>query len=209
MIGAPVADLASHRIGELAAALAALGVREHRFLDEIEANGTRYTDSGMTWVSEGVAGPDPDATEGFAFADVDEAAARLAALIREAKPEAVVTYDDFGGYGHPDHIQAVRVTKRALEMVGDELNVRLWQRLMPGENASGVVASEGEAINIDVAPVLDRVLDAMRAHRTQIKDIERAEEPTDEALAWFALSNSVRQAVPPMETYVDPGRLGG
>ena len=40
-------------------------------------------------------------------------------IIREVRPQVVVTYDDFGGYGHPDHIQAHRVTVRAVEQTRD------------------------------------------------------------------------------------------
>ena len=55
----------------------------------------------------------------FWQADVDEAAAYLVEVIREVRPAAVATYDDNGGYGHPDHIQTHRVTMRALELSGD------------------------------------------------------------------------------------------
>jgi N-acetyl-1-D-myo-inositol-2-amino-2-deoxy-alpha-D-glucopyranoside deacetylase len=105
--------LGPHRAGELADAMAALGVRDHRLLA-----GGRWRDSGMAWLAPGIAGADvqdahPDA---FARADVDEAAAELAQVIREVRPHVVVTYDPQGGYGHPDHVQAHRVTTRAVEL---------------------------------------------------------------------------------------------
>jgi N-acetyl-1-D-myo-inositol-2-amino-2-deoxy-alpha-D-glucopyranoside deacetylase len=101
------------RARELAGAMAALGVRDTRLL----ADG-RWRDSGMAWLAPGIAGAGaadahPDA---FVRADVDEAAAELARVVREVRPHVVVTYDPQGGYGHPDHVQAHRVTTRAVEL---------------------------------------------------------------------------------------------
>lgn len=84
---------------ELAAAMAHLGVTDHRFL----GGPGRYRDSGMI----GTAANDrPDC---FWRTDLLTAATDLVAIIREVRPHVLVTYDDFGGYGHPDHIQAHRV----------------------------------------------------------------------------------------------------
>jgi N-acetyl-1-D-myo-inositol-2-amino-2-deoxy-alpha-D-glucopyranoside deacetylase len=98
--------LGPHRLGELRSAVAELGVRDHRLLG---APG-RYRDSGMA----GSAGNDrPDS---FWRADADLAAAELADVIREVRPQVVVTYGPDGSYGHPDHIQAHRVTMRAVDL---------------------------------------------------------------------------------------------
>jgi N-acetyl-1-D-myo-inositol-2-amino-2-deoxy-alpha-D-glucopyranoside deacetylase len=98
--------LGPHRIGELAAAMAELGVTDHRFL----GGAGKYRDSGMVWHAEGHAVAGDDVREGtFWRADLTEAAADLVAVIREVRPQVMVTYDEFGGYGHPDHIQAHRV----------------------------------------------------------------------------------------------------
>jgi N-acetyl-1-D-myo-inositol-2-amino-2-deoxy-alpha-D-glucopyranoside deacetylase len=71
----------------------------------------------MAWGPDGrvVAAPEtgPDA---FARADVEDAAGRLAAVVREVRPQAIVTYEPGGGYGHPDHVQAHRVAMRAVEL---------------------------------------------------------------------------------------------
>jgi N-acetyl-1-D-myo-inositol-2-amino-2-deoxy-alpha-D-glucopyranoside deacetylase len=98
---------------ELAAAMAALGVRDHRLLA-----GGRWRDSGMAWLAPGIAGAGsreahPDA---FVRADVDEAAAELAQVVREVRPHVLVTYDPQGGYGHPDHVHAHRVAMRAVQL---------------------------------------------------------------------------------------------
>jgi N-acetyl-1-D-myo-inositol-2-amino-2-deoxy-alpha-D-glucopyranoside deacetylase len=98
--------LGQHRIGELANAMRELGVTDHRFL----GGAGRYRDSGMVWHEEGHAMAGEDVKEGtFWRADLLEASAHLVAVIREVRPQVLVTYDEFGGYGHPDHIQAHRV----------------------------------------------------------------------------------------------------
>lgn len=95
--------LGDHRQTELAAAMATLGVTDWRLL----GGPGRFRDSGMVGTP---ANARPDA---FANADLLEAAAYLVAIIREVRPQVLVTYDDFGGYGHPDHIQAHRVATYA------------------------------------------------------------------------------------------------
>jgi N-acetyl-1-D-myo-inositol-2-amino-2-deoxy-alpha-D-glucopyranoside deacetylase len=102
--------LGQHRVGELAAAMEALGVTDHRFL----GGPGRYRDSGMMGT------PANDHPDCFWRADVDEAASHLVEVIREVRPQVVVTYDENGGYGHPDHVQAHRVAMRAVELAGDE-----------------------------------------------------------------------------------------
>jgi len=67
-----------------------------------------YADSGMMgWATN-------DAPGAFWTTPVDEAAARLAELIRRYQPDVIVTYDENGFYGHPDHIQAHRITMAAV-----------------------------------------------------------------------------------------------
>ena len=110
--------LGEYRVGELAAAMAALGVRDHRFLDAVPGFGPiHYRDSGMAYGPnrEVIPLPDPPA-DAFALADLDGAAARLAAVIREVHPQVVIAYEPGGGYGHPDHVQAHRVAMRAVDL---------------------------------------------------------------------------------------------
>jgi N-acetyl-1-D-myo-inositol-2-amino-2-deoxy-alpha-D-glucopyranoside deacetylase len=98
--------LGAHRQTELADAMAALGVADWRIL----GGPGRFRDSGM------IGTPSNDRPEAFWRADLLEAATELVGVIREVKPQVVVTYDDFGGYGHPDHIQAHRVTHYAVTL---------------------------------------------------------------------------------------------
>jgi N-acetyl-1-D-myo-inositol-2-amino-2-deoxy-alpha-D-glucopyranoside deacetylase len=93
------------RRAELRNACAVLGVQEIEFLG--------YHDSGMA--GEGT-NHDPVA---FWKADVEEVVARLVPQIRAFRPQVVVTYDANGGYGHPDHIQAHRVTVLAIEAANE------------------------------------------------------------------------------------------
>jgi N-acetyl-1-D-myo-inositol-2-amino-2-deoxy-alpha-D-glucopyranoside deacetylase len=102
--------LADERRTELDNAMKELGVTDHRYLGGFG----RYRDSGMQWHADGHAVPADD-THANAFwnADLTEAADHLVEIIREVRPQVLVTYDQFGGYGHPDHIQAHRVATYA------------------------------------------------------------------------------------------------
>ena len=102
-------QLGGYRIGELNAACRALGVIDHRYL----GGPGRWRDSGMIGTSGN------DDPRSFWQADVEEAATALAAVIREVRPQVMVTYDDDGFYGHPDHIQAHRVAWRAFQLAAD------------------------------------------------------------------------------------------
>ena len=98
-------DLVTHRRRELAAAMAALRVSSHHWLG--------YRDSGM-------AGSDSnDHPDSFHRAEVEQAAARLATIIRSERPQVVVSDDRHGTYGHPDHIKAYQVTVRAVALAAD------------------------------------------------------------------------------------------
>jgi LmbE family N-acetylglucosaminyl deacetylase len=92
------------RLAELRASAALLGISDVELLG--------YSDSGMVgWEANG-------RPEVFANVPVEEAGARLAALMEQYRPDVVVTYDENGGYGHPDHIQAHRITVEAIRSSG-------------------------------------------------------------------------------------------
>jgi N-acetyl-1-D-myo-inositol-2-amino-2-deoxy-alpha-D-glucopyranoside deacetylase len=179
--------LGQHRIGELAAACKALGVTDHRFL-----GGTgRWRDSGMMGTP---ANDDPGC---FWRADVDEAARELLAIITEVRPQVLVTYDARGFYGHPDHIQAHRVSWRAFELAGD-LVTKFYATAIPksvlaeamallagdesGGQLGGVDFSRVQSLDdlpfgtdddqvstqIDATDHLDAKIAAMHAHASQI-----------------------------------------
>lgn len=253
--------LAAHRETELAAALAALGVRDHVYLDTVPAAGVaaaavpagagvpdgagpvRLVDSGMRWVAPGLAGPDPDPVlagpgEAFATVPLDAAAARLVAVLDERRPAVVATYDPQGGYGHPDHVRVHAVTRRALELLaaGDGPRPELWcvaQRAPEVRAARRALATLPEVaalrahdpslslpdpdeplppvatwaaprtptLDVRVAPVLDRVLAAQRAHATQVQAVTPV-RGGGAVVAVHALSNDVLTPVLAIERYV-------
>lgn len=105
------AALAAHREAELAEAMAVLGVTDARFLAPPQRSGgaTRWVDSGMVGDRVGPAGLAPFALP-FADADLLDTGTAVARVLREVRPHVVVTYDERGGYGHPDHVAAHRAT---------------------------------------------------------------------------------------------------
>lgn len=189
--------LAEHRVGELARACAALGVTDHRFL----GGAGRWRDSGM------IGTPANDHPRCFWRADLDEAAAALVAIMREVRPQVVVTYDEDGFYGHPDHIQAHRVAWRAFERSADPAfgdgepwaPSRFYATAIPlpelaAEAGGGPFARVRSVAEFGFGVPAERVttriaadghltakLAAMRAHATQIT----VDPP------WYALSNDV------------------
>ena len=165
--------LGQYRIGELNAACAELGVTDHRFL----GGPGRWRDSGMM----GTAGNDDPRC--FWRADVDQAADALLDVIREVRPQVLVTYDANGFYGHPDHIQAHRVALRAFQRAGPYGLARFYATAAPD---SAQVTTE-----IDASAYLDSKLAAMRAHATQIT----VDAP------FFALSNQIRHTALGVEYY--------
>jgi len=105
------ADDAAHRLGEIREteverALHILGVTDFRFLG--------YRDSGMADTEHN---RDPDA---FMNAPLEEATTRLLSVMRETRPQVVITYDESGGYGHPDHVMCNRVTVEAFKRAQGE-----------------------------------------------------------------------------------------
>jgi N-acetyl-1-D-myo-inositol-2-amino-2-deoxy-alpha-D-glucopyranoside deacetylase len=165
--------LGEHRIGELAAACAALGVTDHRFL----GGPGRWRDSGMM----GTEGNDDPRC--FWRADVDQAARALLDVIAEVRPQVLLTYDADGAYGHPDHIQAHRVAWRACELAGPDGPAKFY--------ATAALESGPGTTEIDASAYFGQKLAAMRAHATQIT----VDAP------FFALSDGVRRLASGTEYY--------
>ncbi|MER6751315.1 N-acetyl-1-D-myo-inositol-2-amino-2-deoxy-alpha-D-glucopyranoside deacetylase [Streptomyces fungicidicus] len=202
------AALGGHRLGELKDAMRALGVTDFRLL----GGAGRYCDSGMMGL------PDNDDAGCFWQADVDQAAGLLAEVILETRPQVLVTYDDDGGYGHPDHIQAHRVAMRAVELAaaaGWDIPKVYWNRVprSVAEEAFARLDTDLAGLPFDKAGALDDVpgvvddaqvttavdgtahaaakAAAMRAHATQITVAE----------PYFALSNELAQPLFTTEYY--------
>jgi N-acetyl-1-D-myo-inositol-2-amino-2-deoxy-alpha-D-glucopyranoside deacetylase len=106
-------DLGAHRLGELKLAMEILGVTDY-----IRLGGDgRYRDSGMAYAPDGRAIARDVLREGiFWTADLLEAANELVPVIRDRRPQVLITYDEIGNYGHPDHVQAHRVAMYATQL---------------------------------------------------------------------------------------------
>lgn len=108
-------ELGPHRMGELDAAMAALGVTDYQRL----GGDFRFRDSGMAYDDRGLAtARDTLHVKSFWTVDLLEPTDELVAVIRAKRPHVLITYDEFGGYGHPDHVQAHRVSTYAYALSG-------------------------------------------------------------------------------------------
>ncbi|MCD2193244.1 PIG-L family deacetylase [Actinomycetospora endophytica] len=173
---APGQTLAQRRHEETLESARILGVARTEFLG--------YVDSGMVGTETNTA---PGA---FAAADVEEAAGKLAVILRDEAADVVTVYDDHGGYGHPDHVQVHHVGMRAAEIAGtprvfqSTMNRDEMRRLMAAAAQAGLMG-DGDGpdeadlhsmgtpesdltTRVDVTPWIAAKRDAMRAHSSQI-----------------------------------------
>ncbi|MER5863950.1 N-acetyl-1-D-myo-inositol-2-amino-2-deoxy-alpha-D-glucopyranoside deacetylase [Kitasatospora sp. NPDC002040] len=205
--------LGPYRIGELTAAMGELGVTDVRFL----GGPGRYRDSGMMGL------PENDRPDCFWQAPLDEAADHLVAVVRELRPQVLVTYDEHGGYGHPDHIKAHQVAMRAYELAADpahrpglgpawRIAKVYWNRMPRSVIEAGLAATAaaapfpGVAVPADVPGVVPdelvtTVLDG--AAYAGAKAAAMAAHATQITVsgAYFALSNDLGQPLVATEYY--------
>ncbi|WP_137813107.1 N-acetyl-1-D-myo-inositol-2-amino-2-deoxy-alpha-D-glucopyranoside deacetylase [Gandjariella thermophila] len=207
-LAADAADqLGGYRVGELRSACAALGITDHRYLGGIG----RWRDSGMA------GSPANTRPRAFAAGPLEEQVAELAAVLREVRPQVVVSYDANGGYGHPDHIRAHQITMAAAANVPDVARVfhAVTSRRAVEEGVAKLAAVDGlpfrlpepgelpvtedEKITtaVDISAHLQAKLGALQAHATQIS-VWRG----GEGVASYALSNGIAQPVVDHEYYV-------
>jgi len=187
-------SLGDHRVEELTVAMKALGISDHRFLGE---GRIKYRDSGMM-------GTEPNnRPDVFWQANFDDATHDLVKVIEEVKPHVLITYDEIGGYGHPDHIQAHRVAMSAAEKSAWNIQKIYWN-VMPksviqegidamkkigsdffgAESAEDLPFAKDDSFvhaMVDGNAYVEQKMDAMRAHATQIE----VDGP------FFALSNNL------------------
>ena len=202
-------QLGNHRITELANAMIELGIKDHRFLGNEEV---MFRDSGMM-------GTEPNnRPDVFWQADLDTAARMVVDVIQEVKPHVLITYDEIGGYGHPDHIQAHRVAMRAAELSlqsGNKWEIQkiYWNAMPKSIIAQGIEAMKAsgsdffgaESVDdlpfvkadelvtavVDGTAMVDAKMAAMKAHETQIA----LDGP------FFALSNNLGSQIWGLEFY--------
>ena len=193
--------LGEHREVELKDAMAQLGINDFRFLG---APNKKWRDSGMMGTTQNERG------DVFWQADLDEASHELVKIILETKPQVLITYDEFGGYGHPDHIKAHRVAMRAAELAAEQgwqISKIYWNTMprsviqMGIEKMKEVGSDFFGAESVDDLPFakpdelvttvvnapeyVPQKLEAMKAHATQIS----VDGP------FFALSNNLGLSV--------------
>jgi N-acetyl-1-D-myo-inositol-2-amino-2-deoxy-alpha-D-glucopyranoside deacetylase len=193
--------LGEHREVELKDAMYELGIKDFRFLG---SPSKKWRDSGMMGM------PQNDRKDVFWQADLDEAANELVKIILEIKPQVLITYDEFGGYGHPDHIKAHQVAMRAAEIAtqqGWQVSKIYWNTMprsviqmgidkmkevgsefFGAENADDLPFAKPDELVTSVVKAPEYVpqkLAAMKAHATQIS----VDGP------FFALSNNLGLSV--------------
>ena len=193
--------LGEHREVELKDAMAQLGINDFRFLG---APNKKWRDSGMMGTTQNERG------DVFWQADLDVASYELVKIILEIKPQVLITYDEFGGYGHPDHIKAHRVAMRATELAAEQgwQISKIYWNTMPrsviqmgiekmkevgsdffgAESADDLPFAKPDELVTTVVNAPEYVpqkLEAMKAHATQIS----VDGP------FFALSNNLGLSV--------------
>ncbi len=220
-------QLGGYRIGELDAAMRELGITDHRFL----GGPGRFRDSGMMG-TEANAHPrafwrcDSDQSR------FDEAVAEAVAVIRELRPQVMISYDPDGDYGHPDHIMAHRVATEAATRAADpayrdpvnqpawRVSKFYWTATPKSQLAEGVAALRASGCGFEVADVDELPYGVPDEQITTVVDASASWEAKTRALAahrtqilvdapFFALSNMLGRQITATEHYrLAAGLLG-
>ena len=189
--------LGEHREIELKNAMKLLGIEDYRFLG---APNKKWRDSGM------IDTPQNERSDVFWQANLEEVAQELVKVILETKPQVLITYDEFGGYGHPDHIKANQVAMKAADLAANQgwkISKIYWNTMPKSVIQNGIekmkevgssffgaesvddlpFAKPDELVSTVIRGVeyVPQKLEAMKAHATQIA----VDGP------FFALSNNL------------------
>jgi len=193
--------LGEHREIELKNAMKLLGIEDYRFLG---APDKKWRDSGM------IGTPQNERSDVFWQANLEEVAQELVKIILETKPQVLITYDEFGGYGHPDHIKANQVAMKAADLAANQgwkISKIYWNTMPRSVIQNGIekmkevgssffgaesaddlpFAKPDELVSTVIRGVefVPQKLEAMKAHATQIA----VDGP------FFALSNNLGLSV--------------
>jgi LmbE family N-acetylglucosaminyl deacetylase len=198
------AAVAQIRLAELRQSVKILGVTELELLG--------YHDSGM---------PDwdyKDRDDAFCNVPLEVVAGRIDGLIERYRPQVVITYDDNGGYQHPDHMHAARAAAAAVK--GSAIPAKFyltamrrsdWRKVWDALRELGADVpdfssappevlrqmEESEAritTTVDIQPVLGRKRDALMAHASQIRESWFSKIPPDVAAQAFGKESFIRAA---------------
>jgi len=193
--------LGEHREIELKNAMKLLGIEDYRFLG---APDKKWRDSGM------IGTPQNERSDVFWQANLEEVAQELVKIILETKPQVLITYDEIGGYGHPDHIKANQVAMKAADLAANQgwkISKIYWNTMPRSVIQNGIekmkevgssffgaesaddlpFAKPDELVSTVIRGVeyVPQKLEAMKAHATQIA----VDGP------FFALSNNLGLSV--------------
>ena len=193
--------LGEHREIELKNAMKLLGIEDYRFLG---APDKKWRDSGM------IGTPQNERSDVFWQANLEEVAQELVKIILETKPQVLITYDEIGGYGHPDHIKANQVAMKAADLAANQgwkISKIYWNTMPRSVIQNGIekmkevgssffgaesadelpFAKPDELVSTVIRGVeyVPKKLEAMKAHATQIA----VDGP------FFALSNNLGLSV--------------
>jgi LmbE family N-acetylglucosaminyl deacetylase len=195
-------EVARTRLAELQSAVEILGVSDLELLG--------YHDSGMPdWRFQ-------EREDAFCNIPMEESTGRLVELFERYRPDVVITYDDNGGYNHPDHLQAHRITMAATERTGipSKLYViaRRWSAMQKlrermaelGIEMGGPPTPDPERLKrmqeneqritttVDIGAVAARKRDALGAHASQLDQSWWVKFPQDESVSFFAEETFIR-----------------
>ncbi|MGF6883262.1 N-acetyl-1-D-myo-inositol-2-amino-2-deoxy-alpha-D-glucopyranoside deacetylase [Nocardia sp. GAS34] len=221
LVSSAADQLGGYRIGELSRALAELGAGPPRFL----GGAGRWRDSGMAGTT--AAPQEVDALHPRAFVKSGDAAVdALVEILLEVRPAVVICYDPHGGYGHPDHLRAHRITMDAVDRaaeigwdvpklywtVTDATVLRLHTEALarrtvdrlPGALPAGwQLPAEGELACVpseSVTATVD-VSDVLAAKRAALR-AHATQVSVAPSGREFALSNDIAQPILPEEHYI-------
>lgn len=195
-------QVAQIRLAELRESVKHLGVTDLELLG--------YHDSGMLeWAYK-------DRPDAFCNVPVATVSARIAGLIGQYRPQVVVTYDENGGYQHPDHVHAARCAAAAVASTGipaklylTAMRVSLWAKLwvalreagvdvpderdFPEEARRQMEAAEARiTTTVDIRPMLKRKNEALFAHGSQVSESWFSKIPPEIAETAFGFENFIR-----------------
>ncbi len=167
--------LSQIRAVELADAMDALGVARHAMLGQSPARAddaapVRYTDSGMRWLDgdETLAGPALDArADSLTAMPVGEEVADLTAALERWRVDLVVSYDEAGTYGHPDHVRVHEIASLAASRIG----VRFLEVISPGREVA--VTHE----RVELASQMSALGRALASYATQLTVLGETTDP--------------------------------
>ena len=199
--------LGEHREIELKTAMGYLGIKDFRFLG---SPNKKWRDSGMIGTAQN------ERKDVFWQADLTEAAQELVKIILEIKPQVLITYDEFGGYGHPDNIKAHQVAMLAAELASNQgwkISKIYWNTMPKSVIQMGIdkmkevgssffgadsvedlpFAKPDELVTsvIKAPDYVEKKLEAMKAHETQI----------DPNGIWFAVPTDKMAQIWPTEDF--------